>query len=270
MVSSRFMVSELEDKHTPPDPSAVMQRVIVLKHIFVKSLATPPPEYLTQCKERWSAAEWNEFLEGIRNQNAQQVERLRQSGLWSVMDQEERNFVAGGPAEVTQQALVGASWRVESLVCLLWSLGYVSELLPYDQQANPELTNQLPLESVEILIKKATLRPFELIEKQRDVAELWHWRSRNRQLQQSGYELKLPRDMTMEKIVQMASTRAVADGVIPTAIENDFPAFGKAYRDLTDQEYSQVTSIAQERHHALNWLCGFAPGNRWAETPTDT
>jgi len=25
-----------------------------------------------------------------------------------------------------------------------------------------------------------------------------------------------------------------------------------------------------ERHKALNWLCGFAPGNRWDETPTDT
>jgi hypothetical protein len=270
MVSSRFMVSELEVNRTPPDASTVMKRVIVLKHIFVKALATPPPEYLAQCKERWSAAEWNDFVEGIRSQNTQQVERLRRSGLWNAMDQEERNFMAAGPPEVTQQALVDASWRVESLVCLLWALGYVSELLPYDQQGDPKLTNNLPLESVEVLIKKATLRPLTLIEKQRDLAELWHWRSRTRQLQESGHDSKLPRNMTMENVLQLASARAAADGVIPAPIKNDFPAFGKAYRDLTDQEYSQATSIAQERHHAFNWLCGFAPGNRWEETSTDT
>lgn len=31
-----------------------------------------------------------------------------------------------------------------------------------------------------------------------------------------------------------------------------------------------ATSIIMERHFALNWLCGMAPGNRWDETPTDT
>jgi hypothetical protein len=143
-------------------------------------------------------------------------------------------------------------------------------LLPYDEQANSELTNKLPIEPTDVLIKKATLRPHELIEKQRDLAELWHWRSRTRQLQVSGHEFKLPEGMTIEKILQRVSTKAAADGVIPTPIGDDFPAFGKSYRDLTPQEYSQATSIAMERHHALNWLCGFAPGNRWAETPTDT
>ena len=49
-----------------------------------------------------------------------------------------------------------------------------------------------------------------------------------------------------------------------------FLAFGKAYRDLGPEEYAIATSIARERHFALNWLCGHAPGNRWDETPTDT
>jgi hypothetical protein len=42
-------------------------------------------------------------------------------------------------------------------------------------------------------------------------------------------------------------------GDIPTPIGDDFPAFGKAYRDLTNEEYSQATSIAVEGHGAL-WL----------------
>ena len=43
-----------------------------------------------------------------------------------------------------------------------------------------------------------------------------------------------------------------------------------SYRDLTDEEWSSIRSIAFERHFALNWLCGYAPDNRWDETPTDT
>jgi hypothetical protein len=39
---------------------------------------------------------------------------------------------------------------------------------------------------------------------------------------------------------------------------------------LTDDEFLQLTSIAVECHRALIWLRGLAPGNHWAETPTDT
>ncbi len=45
---------------------------------------------------------------------------------------------------------------------------------------------------------------------------------------------------------------------------------GKAYRDLDDDEWSTVSSIAMERHFALNWLSGYAPNNNWDETPTET
>lgn len=181
----------VQEEGYSPDASAVMARVIILKYTFVKGLATPPPEYVAQCKERWSTEEWNKFLEQARNQNGQQIERLRQNSLWNAMDLGERNFMLAGPDEVTQKARIDASWRTESIVCLLWALGYISELLPYDEQADPELTNKLPVEPVEVLVKKAALRPRDAIEKQRGIAELWHWRSRTRQLQESGQKFKL-------------------------------------------------------------------------------
>jgi hypothetical protein len=31
-----------------------------------------------------------------------------------------------------------------------------------------------------------------------------------------------------------------------------------------------VKSVAVERHFTLNWLCGYAPGNEWDDTPTGT
>ena len=76
--------------------------------------------------------------------------------------------------------------------------------------------------------------------------------------------------LTINKVIQMASGKAAENGVFPAPIGNDFPAFNKAYRDLSAEEYSIANSIARERHRAFNWLCGLAPGNRWTETPTET
>ena len=73
-----------------------------------------------------------------------------------------------------------------------------------------------------------------------------------------------------DDIVRHVARNAARQGTIPTCIEDDFPARGKAYRALSKEEWSEVTSIAVERHYALNWLCGHATENKWDETPTDT
>jgi uncharacterized protein DUF4272 len=198
------------------------------------------------------------------------VEDLHQAGLWNHMEPEERSFVKAHSGEFAGQVWIDNLWRIESIVCLLWSLGHVSDLLPYDQQADRQLVSKFPQKPVETLVQNAVLRPRELLERQRDVAELWHWRSRTRQLQESGYKFALPEGMTIEKLIGTASAKAALDGVIPAQTGDDFPAFGRAYRDLPRAEYIKATSIAMERHRAFNWLCGLAPGNHWAETPTDT
>jgi hypothetical protein len=265
------MSNGLKKETVPPDPAAVMKRVIILKYLFVKGLATPPPIHLAEWMKRWNEDEKAKFISAGRSQFAQQIQQLHESGLWNEMDQNERDFMMAGPTEVTQQALADAIWLVESVVCLLWALGYVSELLPYDKQANPELTNKLPTESFQVLVKAATLRTADTIGRQRDFAELWHWRSRTRQLQESGrMPAVLAGGLTIDKVLQISSTRAAENGAFPAPIGDDFPAFGKPYRDLTDEEFSIATSPATERHRALNWISGRAPRNSWADTPTDT
>ena len=159
---------------------------------------------------------------------------------------------------------------MESAECLLWALGYVERLPPYDTQSDVEHLKRLPSDGVVALIRNATLRDADLISKARDVAELWHWRSRTRQLQESGRPVQLPNELTLPDVVRMAAGKAAADGVFETAIEGDFPAFGRSYAQLTADEWSEVNSIAMERHKAFNWLCGYAPGNKWEETRTDT
>lgn len=75
---------------------------------------------------------------------------------------------------------------------------------------------------------------------------------------------------SFDDLAQDAAMAAQERNVFPATIDGDFPAKGKAYRNLTEMEWSEVRSIAMERHKTLNWLCGYAPGNCWDETPTET
>ena len=40
------------------------------------------------------------------------------------------------------------------------------------------------------------------------------------------------------------------------------------YRHLAPEQHAEAHSIAVERHHALNWLCG--EGASWDDVPLDT
>jgi hypothetical protein len=196
------MVAWLKRENDSPDVPSVITRAIILKYVFVKGLATPPPEYMAACKARWSKQGSNKFVEQARSQNGQFVERLLESRLGDVMEPEEQGFMLTEPTQMTRQMLVDASWRVESILCLLWALGYVSKLPAYDEQADSGPANSLPPKSAAVLLVNATLRPRDLITSQRDIGELWHWRSRTRKLQESGRTFNLPDRMTMENVLQ--------------------------------------------------------------------
>ncbi len=169
-----------------------------------------------------------------------------------------------------------ASWRVEAVQTLMWALGSLPALPAYDTPANPKLLVKIPSREVAQFIRSARLRGADELEGARANAEFWHWRSRTRQLIERGAPFTVTEQMSkagirgFDDIVRLSARQAAQDGTIPPCIDEDFPAHGKAYRDLTDEEWAQVQSITVERHYTLNWLCGFAPGNQWDETPTDT
>ena len=50
--------------------------------------------------------------------------------------------------------------------------------------------------------------------------------------------------------------RGFEQGLLPTPMRGDFRAYGKVYRHLAPEQHAEAHSIAAERHHALNWLCG--------------
>jgi hypothetical protein len=180
----------------------------------------------------------------------------------------ERALMAEPVEGWSQRDITDASWRAESIGTLRWALSSIDALPPYDCEF------EQPVDGVPVFRPSAgfraaaRLREAETIGRARVVAELWHWRSRTRQLvehpdqevEQAGFDLA--------GIACQTAAMAHAKGFIPAPIEGDFPALGKAYRALDGDEYAHVTSIAAERHRALNWLCCYS--DDWDATPTAT
>lgn len=157
-------------------------------------------------------------------------------------------------------AVVDAVWRGEALGTLLWAL-QLAELPPYDEPFEPEEVAASELEG-------AKLREAEEIELERDSARLWHWRARTADLQQRG-GVELPEQYaTFDQLIAATAMRGFEEGLLPAPIRGDFRAYGDVYRHLGPEQLAEAHSLAAERHHALNWLCG--EGGSWDDVPLDT
>jgi hypothetical protein len=194
---------------------------------------------------------------------------LRTEGADQHLSEVERGLLSRPLGRWEEQAVIDASWRKDSLGALLWAVSVLDALPAYDTEFPDNIHTERVgwLRPASEFLSHVKVRPAEEIGHARNIAELWHWRARTRQLQEQGY--KAPEDFgSFDEIVKIAARLAHENDDIPPPIDDDFPAFGKAYRDLSEEEYSRANSIAMERHYALNWLCGYAEG--WDEVPTDT
>jgi hypothetical protein len=180
------------------------------------------------------------------------VERAR------TLQEELRAAVERLPSD--EEAVVDAVWRGEALGTLLWALQLV-ELPPYD---TPFDTDEVATAALE----DARLRDEEDVDLERSAARLWHWRARTGDLQDAG-GVELPeRYATVDQLVAATAMRGYEQGLLPPPMRGDFRAYDKVYRHLSPEQRSEAHSIALERHHALNWLCG--EGSTWDDVPLDT
>lgn len=231
-------------------------------------MAWPPPAMAATMMGAWNAEEQDDLLHTFETRAHEVLTDLESAGLSSQLTSDERQFFSTGFLERTEQQWVDSAWAVESVACCLWALELMPDLAAYDTQYAGDILKLVPSSSEPEMLR---VRPRVALEGARATAELWHWRSRTRQLLESGTSLPPMREgLSLDDIVRMTAAEACKAGDVSTTIDEDFPANGKAYRDLSTDEYASVASIALERHRALNWICGRAPGNRWDETPTDT
>jgi hypothetical protein len=235
-----------------PDQDAVVDRVLCISAVAMLGAIAAGVE------------------EGAMDEGAA-AKYLTESHRWLIREKlahalssRERALLAKPLSEWTQGEVVEASWRSESMGVLLWAIGALEELPPYDTRFE-RLPSFVPLLAPTSDFRgAASLRSPEVIGQARGTAELWHWRARTRELRESDE----PQAADLDAIARRAATLALAEGSRHEPIEGDFPAHGKPFRALDADECSAVTSTAAERHHALNWLAG--RGSDWDNVPTDT
>ncbi len=254
-----------------PSTPDVAKRLLILKYVVVQTLALPPQDLLQNLFSQWSKEEQRDFTSGFGERSKQVISSLKSNKLWNLMTREEQEFIQSIPPKTKFQQHLNAMWRLESAAVLMWALGLITDFPAFDNQSDPEILKQIPHEDISKFINGSTLLSDGEIERKRSLAELWHWRSRTRRLVE---EKRTPSPElgfgSFEQIVQQVANEAYKQGDLPQVNDNDFPARDKSYRDLTEEEWSEVRSITIERHHALNWICGYAKGNQWDKTPTDT
>jgi hypothetical protein len=222
-------------------------------------------------------AKWNWFWErrAVR-------EVLRKLDLSCALASEEREFLHLGLSADSRKRACEFSWQIEAAACIAWALRLLPRLWPMDEQFDGKLDFQLLAAPERAFVENASFRPIEEIQAAAERVKLWHWRARQLQLERQGYTWP-PATATPEQIEDLQrkglnsldgvvrATARLAEGAGTVEIlDEDFVAKGKPFRELTEGELSELLGIASERHKALNWLCGLAPGNNWSAVPTET
>jgi hypothetical protein len=154
-----------------------------------------------------------------------------------------------------ERTLISVGWRIEALGIMLWALNRIHNVPLYDTQFTTEdVIDPLDLLQPTIdFIWTATLRPVDELQAARDCAEIWNWRSRVTELERMG--VRPAEGLNFSDIIRLTAERACENGCLPYLIDGDFPAFGKAYVDLTEDEFALMSAITYERYFALNWIC---------------
>ena len=195
---------------------------------------------------------------------------LRTQGLTEHLTPREDTLLEKEPGSWGAAERAFASWRIEAQGILAWSIEKIDNIPPGDTLFDPgavidSMPNIAPIES---FLRFSHLRPADDLVWERDIAELWHWRTRVERARRAGVEP--PGDLSFEERILNVTQGAHEHGAIADPINDDFPAYGQAVVDLNDDQLTQLHTIAYNRHFALNWVCGYAPPNGWEDTPTDT
>ncbi|MBL8704750.1 MAG: hypothetical protein JNM30_07905 [Rhodospirillales bacterium] len=170
-------------------------------------------------------------------------------------------------------ARLEAAWpaaicRIEHFQVMAWALGRLDALPPYDTIADITLLD-LPALKEPAQLPFAVLRPAGEIDHAGKVGELWYWRIQVHKLVRDGAPLP-PSDetdklglRTYADYARWLAETSSAMGILPAPIGGDFPAFGKPYRDLADEELGRIYNITYQRHYSFTWLRRLALMNDW-------
>ena len=259
-------------KETRPSPTEAAQRLLIFRFQIIHAISNPPPSFLVEQLETMDDAERRKIVQEMDEKLRLLGASLRVMGLWDNMTDEERKFLSTPPHKQEYGSYYEAECAIEAAVCLMWTLKLIDDLPSWDYDADPKIVSIIPSAhdaAVQFLNHASFIREAK-IDEARDAAELWHWRSHMRDLELEGYQLpKKSQFKTVDELVRYTAAEYHKKGLISEPVDGDFPAYGKAYRDLTDSEWMRIRVTSIQRHRVFNWLCGYAPKNRYDKTPID-
>ena len=261
--------SKLQPQSPRPDALQVARRLLVIRFEAVLALTAPANAVMQGLARSWNEGQRGEFDEEWKRNTATMVETFDGTGWKGEMTDDEWAFIQSTPLQWEPQRVIDASWRVESAAALLWALELIPELTPFDAAAGQAILKHVPTQDPSGFVMNAKLMAPERIDRKREEADLWHWRSRTRQLAELGVRPQVPNMETFEDVIAFVTKDLKEKGILKETIDDDFPTRGQSYANLPAAEWAEVRSITTERLRGLNWLCGYAPENRWDETPTD-
>lgn len=260
-----------------PNSKEAAGRLLALRCVVTHALAAPPRDLLQKWLEQWSEAERERYTQESESRCKAFWDTVSSSPVFTYLSRWEREFATTTILTMSSQQQIDALWHLEAAQVLMWALRLIPELPVPDAQAEADILKLEILSRPTSLLSSAQLRPQAEIDHARDVAELWHWRSRTEDLIREGRPFPSSDETfrnqgltSYQDIVRMAVNAAHARGDLQVMSGGDFAVRGKPYAQLSLEEWSEVRSISIERHHALNWLCGYTPNNDWDTTPTDT
>jgi len=259
-----------------PNATEVAGRLLALRCVVTHALAAPPRDLLEQWLAASTSAEREQFAQKSESQSKAFWDAVNSSPIAMYLSPWEREFAETPILTMSSQQHIDASWRMEAAQVLMWALHLIPELTAPDTQADTDLLKSEILSHPANFLGAAVLRSQAEIDHARDLAELWHWRSRTEDLIRKERPFPSHEEVFVKQgissyrdIVRLAANAASEqDGI--RLIDNDFAIKGKSYSALSEEEWPEVRSISFERHRALNWLCGYSPHNDWDATPTET
>jgi len=151
-------------------------------------------------------------------------------------------------------------WQLEPLGIFAWAISLIKSLPPYDRRfSHDDLLMRLRIGKPLQVPATLRLRTAAELQTAHRIAQLWDWRAQLAQ-RPRGADLPHPADPmnpagSPASIAEQAAN-AWKEGLLPEPIDQDFPAFGRAYASMSRQQVELLAAIAEQRAAALRWLCG--------------
>jgi len=218
----------------------------------------------------------NPTVDKVEKDHSERMVELKSNGLWEHTTPSEKDTFNTCPLELGSECAGQAFYSTNAQGVLAWCLDLIEGMPPYDTALTDEgspysdrFFEAVPIPE-EFPAEAWRLRSPSDIDEARVEAEPWHWRSRTLNIQRSKPITKssTKSDFYRDRVREVALLRS-SEGLL-APIEEDFPAFGKPFTSLSDDEWTKVHLITLQRHKALNWVCGMAPRDDYDQTPMDT